>query len=221
MREGTRPVILVHGFLGTRGTMQPLTRKLQGDGRVVYSYHHGTFQLQSLRKSARALRDHAKKIVEELGVDRVDVVGFSMGGLVALHTLKFLDGARWIRRVVTLGAPFGGTWASALGVATLGLVSPSVWQVLPRSKFLHDLQTAPLPPGVRIRQIHAEFDAICPNPGPITGIDRDRDFILIKGGHSSLVVANHVYPRIREFLDAEDPDPRTLAAPEEDPAQTA
>ena len=204
MREGTRPVILVHGFLGTRGTMQPLTRKLQGDGRVVYSYHHGTFQLQSLRKSARALRDHAKKIVEELGVDRVDVVGFSMGGLVAMHTLKFLQGDRYIRRLVTLGSPFRGTWLAAAGVATIGLISPSVWQVMPHSPFLNRLRTAPMPAGVRVRQIHARHDALCPAPGPLDGVDPERDYIMLPGGHSTLVVARHVYPRIREFIDAEE-----------------
>jgi esterase/lipase len=54
VQPGTRPVLLVHGFLGTRGTMQPLTRRFQADGRVVFSYHHGTFQLGSLRSSRRS-----------------------------------------------------------------------------------------------------------------------------------------------------------------------
>jgi len=200
VRAGSPPIVLLHGFLGTRGTMQPLTRKFQADGRVVFSYRVGTFQLESMVKSAETLRDRIRTIVEDLEVEHVDVVGFSMGGLVALQTLKFLEGERWIRRLVTLGSPFRGTWMAAAGVTTLGLVSPSLWQVIPHSPFLNRLWAAPLPPGVRVRQIHASHDALCPNPGPLLGVDAARDFIVLPGGHSTLVVARHVYPRIREFL---------------------
>ena len=44
-KPGSPPVVLAHGFMGTRGTMIPLTQRFQADGRVVFSYHHGTFQL--------------------------------------------------------------------------------------------------------------------------------------------------------------------------------
>ena len=103
VQPGTRPVVLLHGFLGTRGTMQPLTRRFQADGRVVFSYHHGTFQLGSLRASSEELIHRLRDLVENLELDRVDVLGFSMGGLVALHAVKFMQGARWIRRLVLLG----------------------------------------------------------------------------------------------------------------------
>ncbi|MCA9716750.1 MAG: alpha/beta fold hydrolase [Myxococcales bacterium] len=204
VRAGSRPLVLLHGFLGTRGTMQPLTRRFRADGRAVFSYHVGTFQLESMVKSAEVLRDRLEQIVTDLEVDRVDVVGFSMGGLVAMHTLKFLQGDRYIRRLVTLGSPFRGTWLAAAGVATIGLISPSVWQVMPHSPFLNRLRTAPMPAGVRVRQIHARHDALCPAPGPLDGVDPERDYIMLPGGHSTLVVARHVYPRIREFIDAEE-----------------
>ena len=44
-RVGEGPdVLLAHGFMGTRGTMIPLTQRFQADGRVVFSYHHGTYR---------------------------------------------------------------------------------------------------------------------------------------------------------------------------------
>ena len=205
--ENTRPIVLVHGFLGTRGTMMPLTRRFQSDGRVVFTYHHGTFQLGSLASTAEQLSEHIRSIVRSLDIDAVDVVGFSMGGLVALHAIKFTPASRVIRRVVMMGAPLRGTWLALAGVATVGLISPSVWQVMPTSGFLRDLLEAPLPEGIRMRQIHAEQDAFCPNPGPIPGVDQDRDFIVLPGGHSSLVIAQPFYARAREFLDAPD-EPR-------------
>lgn len=215
-RPGTPPIVLAHGFLGTRGTMVPLTQRFQSDGRVVFSYHHGTFQLRSLRASAQELVNHIHAMHRELGVDKVDLVGFSMGGLVALHAIKFLQAHQLVRRVALLGTPTSGTWVGLAGVATAGVLSPSVWQVLPGSTFLRDLRDAPLPPGVRVRQISGSEDALCPLPAPLSGVDRERDYIVLPGGHSSLVVAKPFYVKLREFFDeapASRQDDASSAAP--------
>ena len=206
-RPGSPPVLLAHGFLGTRGTMLPLAQRFGDDGRATFSYHHGTFQLRSLRASAQELVEHFARLERSLGVSRFDVVGFSMGGLIALHALKFLQAHRWIRRLALLGTPTDGTWAGLVGVATVGLLSPSVWQCLPSSEFLADLRAAPLPPGMRVRQIHGDQDGLCPLPKPLPGIDPARDFIVLPGGHSSLVVTHKFYDALRTFFDEPEPEP--------------
>lgn len=202
IRPGSPPVILCHGFLGTRGTMLPLTKRFQSDGRVVFSYHHGTFQLKSLRASAQDLVDQLRALEQNLGLRQFDMVGFSMGGLVALHAVKFLAASQYVRRLALLGTPLDGTWAGLAGVATVGALSQSVWQVLPTSGFLRDLREGPLPEGVQVRQIHAAEDGLCALPRPIRGVDQERDFIVLPGGHSSLVVARPFYAKLREFFDA-------------------
>jgi len=203
------PVILVHGFLGTRGTMLPLTRRLQGDGRAVFTYSHGTFQTASLRQSAMLLAKRIRKICEDLNVSHVDVIGFSMGGLVALHAIKFMQSDRHVRRLVTLGSPFDGTWIALAGIVTLGAISPSVWQVLPGSRFLRELKEAPTPPNVKIRQIHGNSDTIAPVPARLEGV-ASRDCLVLPGGHSTLVVADYAYEAIREFIE---PPPHGRSAP--------
>ncbi len=200
-RPGAPPVLLAHGFLGTRGTMQPLARRFGDDGRATFSYHHGTLNLRSLLMSAQQLVDHFARLEKSLGVSQFDVVGFSMGGLIALHAVKFLQAHRWVRRLALLGSPTDGTWAGLLGVATVGWISPSVWQCLPTSEFIADLRAAPLPPGMRVRQIHASHDALCPLPRPLPGVDPQRDFIVLPGGHSSLVVAHGFYDALKDFFD--------------------
>lgn len=189
--------------------MLPLSERFQRDGRAVFSYHHGTFQLRSLRASAQELSEHLERLVDTLGVPQFDVVGFSMGGLIGLHAVKFLQAHRWIRRLALIGTPTDGTWVGLAGVAVVGLVSPSVWQCLPTSEFVRDLQAAPLPHGLRVRQIHASQDAFCPRPAPLSGIDSDRDFIVLPGGHSSLVMAQPFYDELRRFFD--EPDPSTTS----------
>jgi pimeloyl-ACP methyl ester carboxylesterase len=201
-RADAPPVILVHGFLGTRGTMQPLTRRFQRDGRVVFSYAYGTFNLASIRRSAEDLVTHLRGICEKLDVPHVDMVGFSMGGLIGLHAIKFMQGHHYVRRLVMMGSPLRGTWLGLAGVATVGVMSPSVWQVLPGSAFLEDLLAAPVPESTRLRQIHAASDAFCPPPGPIPGVP-PRDYVMLPGGHSSLVVAEPFYDACREFFDDE------------------
>lgn len=196
------PVVLVHGFLGTRGTMLPLTRRFQRDGRVVFSYAYGTFNLGSIRRSAEDLTSHLRTLCEKLGVERVDLIGYSMGGLIGLHSIKFLQGHRYVRNLVMMGSPLSGTWMGLAGVAAVGVVSPSVWQVLPGSAFLEDLLAAPVPEGVRLRQIHAASDVLCPPPGPIDGVAA-RDYIMLPGGHASLVVAGAPYRACCEFFETE------------------
>ena len=204
-------MLLAHGFLGTRGTMLPMTKRFQSDGRVVFSYHYGTFQLQSLRASAQRLVDQLQTLQDTLGLHQFDMVGFSMGGLVALHAIKFLAAGRFVRRLALMGTPIDGTWVGLAGVATVGLVSQSVWQVLPMSSFLRDLRDAPLPPDLRVRQIHAAEDSLCPLPRPLGGIDSKRDFVVMPGGHSSLVVAKPFYSKLHEFFD-EPESPAEVAA---------
>jgi pimeloyl-ACP methyl ester carboxylesterase len=220
-KPGTPPVVLAHGFMGTRGTMVPLTQRFQSDGRVVFSYHHGTFQLRSLRASAQELVEHLAALQRELGVPQVDLVGFSMGGLVALHAIKFLQAHRFVRRVALLGAPVSGTWIGLAGVGTVGLVSPSVWQILPASPFLRDLRESPMPPHVRVRQISAAQDALCPLPDVLPGVDRERDYVVLPGGHSSLVVSKPFYSKLREFFDDGAAAPREEARPATASAGTA
>jgi len=203
-QPGQPPVILCHGFLGTRGTMLPMTKRFQADGRVVFSYHHGTFQMRSLRSSAQSLMDQLERLQNELGVEQFDVVGFSMGGLVSLHAVKFLQASRMVRRLALLGAPVEGTWAGLAGAAVIGAVSQSVWQVLPMSPFLRDLREAPLPDGLPVRMIQATDDGLCPLAKPLQGVDADNDYIVMPGGHSSLVVARAFYSKTREFFDREE-----------------
>src|SRR5690606_13779333 len=122
----------------------------------------------------------------------------------ALHAIKFLAAGRYVRRLALMGTPTDGTWIGLAGVATVGMLSQSVWQVLPTSSFLRDIRDAPLPPGLRVRQLHAAEDALCPLPRPLPDVDRKEDFVVLPGGHSSLVVSKSFYSRLREFFDEQE-----------------
>lgn len=209
--HGGAPVVLVHGFLGTRATMEPLTRRFQKDGRPVFSYAYGTFNTAAIQESSRGLLRHLEIISQEYGSERVDVVGFSMGGLLSLYALKMLGGAKYVRSLAMLGTPLRGSWLSLAGALTIGAMSPSAWQLLPPAKILETIRETPLPSGVRLAQFHATGDLFCPNPGRLPEVSAE-DYLIAKGGHSSLIVAPHFYDGLRQFHDRVEIEPEINAA---------
>src|SRR5262249_13283873 len=156
------PVLLIHGFLGTRGSLFQLEQRLTRDGFNVVSFNLGLLNVRDIRTSALLIHRKVEAILKQTGVRRIDIVGHSMGGLIGLYYIKRLGGKDSVRRMVMLGTPARGTWAALVGVATLGLWSSSSWQLLPGSDFLADLHQGPLPHEVEFFTIAAERDWVCP-----------------------------------------------------------
>jgi triacylglycerol esterase/lipase EstA (alpha/beta hydrolase family) len=197
------PVLLIHGFLGTRGSMFPLERRLAADGICVFSFNLGTFNTRDIRRSAFLIHRKIESILAQTSVRRIDIVGHSMGGLIGLYYVKKLGGAGRVRKLVMMGTPIRGTWAALPGVATLGLFSSSSWQLLPRSHFLSELERGPLPPGVEMYTIAAARDWVCPLPSTrLEGATQ----VTVPLGHSSLVVSDEVYRHVLWALRREAPE---------------
>ena len=196
------PVLLIHGFLGTRGSMFVLEKRLAADGTTVFSFNLGVLNTGDIRASAGRIRKKIDSILAQVAVDKIDIIGHSMGGLIGLYYIKRLGGASKVRKLVMMGTPIEGTWAALFGVATLGLVSASSWQILPRSRFLRELTAGPLPPGVDVYTIAAERDWVCP-PGAtmLPGATR----MTVPLGHSSLVISDEVYRCIYQALHGRAP----------------
>lgn len=210
IREDQPPILLIHGFLGTRGSMYPLERRLNADGLCVFSFNLGTFNVRDIRRSAFLIHRKVEAILAQAPVKKIDIIGHSMGGLIGLYYVKKLGGHEKVRKLVMMGTPAQGTWAALAGVATLGLWSASSWQLLPRSHFLKELQAGPLPPDVQYYSISAARDWVCPPAS--TRVDGAIQ-ISVPLGHSSLVVSEEVYERILWALrhEPEEKDRTALA----------
>jgi triacylglycerol esterase/lipase EstA (alpha/beta hydrolase family) len=195
------PVLLIHGFLGTRGSMYVLEQRLLRDGFSIFSFNLGVLNMRDIRTSALLIHRKVQSILEQSGLSRIDIVGHSMGGLIGLYYIKRLGGHRTVRRMVMLGTPARGTWTALLGVATLGLWSSSSWQLLPGSDFLGDLHQGPLPNEVEFTTIAAERDWVCPLEA--TQLEGAHN-ITVPLGHSSLVMSEVVYRKVLGALRKED-----------------
>jgi pimeloyl-ACP methyl ester carboxylesterase len=182
---GQPPVLIIHGYLATRGSLHLLERHLTMRGLIVMSYPlGGPINIGDIRDSAGLIARKVESIVAQTGIARVDIVGHSMGGLVGLDYLKRLGGRHRVRRLVMLGTPTQGTWSALLGLVTapLGLAS---LQLLPGSPFLRELAERPLPPGADVVSIGAIRDWLAPLAS--TALDGVRH-IALPTGHSGLLV---------------------------------
>src|SRR5918999_399786 len=82
-----RPMILLHGGLGSGEMFGPILPTLAANHRVI------TIDLQGHGRTAdidrpideRLMADDVAAIIDHLGLDRPDVVGYSLGGGVAFH----------------------------------------------------------------------------------------------------------------------------------------
>jgi triacylglycerol lipase len=194
------PVLLIHGYLATRGSLHLLEKNLTDHGLVVMSYPLGPVNLGDIRDSAGLIARKVESIVAQTEITRVDIVGHSMGGLVGLDYLKRLGGRHRVRRLIMLGTPAQGTWSALLGLVTapLGLAS---LQLLPGSPFLRELAERPLPKGAEVVSIGAVRDWLAPLSSTV--LDGVRH-IALPTGHSGLLVDGEVADVVSRLLLAPD-----------------
>jgi triacylglycerol lipase len=74
------------------------------------------------------------RFIEAIG-SPVDLVGFSMGGLVARCYIQRMGGNCWVRRFIAIGTPNHGTWAASL------TARPAGKQMRINSPFIDDLNS--------------------------------------------------------------------------------
>lgn len=127
------PVVLVHGYDGTPASFDVLSSRLRAAGRqvvVVQLPDRGTGDIEvSAGVVARA--------VDGTGASRVDLVGYSAGGIVVRTYLGQPGVAAHVRHVVLLGSPNHGAQLASLA-ALLGprLCSGACAELVPGSALL-------------------------------------------------------------------------------------
>jgi triacylglycerol lipase len=110
------PVLLVPGYGGETGWLEPLADRLADAGRDVTVVEYPGDGTGDLTEVADALDAAADAAMERTGDPTVDVVGYSAGGIVA--RLWVADGNAGVtRRVLTLGSPHHGTTLAGLGAS--------------------------------------------------------------------------------------------------------
>jgi triacylglycerol lipase len=193
------PVLLVHGFWDSAKVMAPLKAGLERRG--IAPAH----AMDLVPRSGRApLAEMAKLVVREAEtlaarerVSKIDLVGFSMGALVARWYVQRGGGKERVRRFVSISGPQHGTLnAYALPLAALR-------DMRPNSALLRDLASDPDPFGaVEVHCVYTPFDlmvfpaksAVLPGARSVHTIP-----VLI---HGLMILDRRVHDHVAEVLRA-------------------
>ncbi|MFJ9321625.1 esterase/lipase family protein [Streptomyces globisporus] len=195
----TPPVVLLHGFIDNRSAFVVLRRTLTRHGRRPASLNYSPLT-RDVRTAAELLGRHVEEICARTGHSRVDIVGHSLGGLIARYYVQRLGGDRRVRTLVTLGTPHGGT-----AVAPGAGVHPIVRQMRGGSSVIEELRGPA--PGCRTRFVSfwSELDQVMVpvETACVDHPDLDAVNVRVTGiGHLALPLHPTVAAAVREALEA-------------------
>ncbi len=110
----TKPILLLHGALGSKTQLDLLKTNLEQNGNKVYSLNFPGHSGEPFSKDGFGIEGFARCIIQFLDdkkIEVIDIFGYSMGGYVAF----FLAHQYPLRasRIITLGTKFDWTPASA------------------------------------------------------------------------------------------------------------
>ena len=87
--DGENSLLLIHGLTGNKSTMYPIRDMFKDEYRVITidTRGHG----ESTRPEEYTIDDHAEdihEIIKELNLEKVDILGYSMGSYIALRAAE-------------------------------------------------------------------------------------------------------------------------------------
>jgi triacylglycerol lipase len=130
--EMANTLILVHGFMDTGRRMAWMSKRLRAMGwKVLVPSLQPSNGTESIGKLAEQLNLYIRENTME--DERIDLVAFSMGGLICRYYLQRLGGLTITDRFISIATPHNGTLAAYI----LPLVG--VREMRPKSDFLDSL----------------------------------------------------------------------------------
>jgi triacylglycerol esterase/lipase EstA (alpha/beta hydrolase family) len=221
-----RPVVLVNGTFSNQiiswNAFAPL---LKNNGYCVYTFNYGGLiagQIGSIgpvAASASELKTEVDNVLAATGASKVDLVGWSQGGMMPRYYLKNLGGAAKVNALIGLSPSNHGTTLD--GLATLagfipgaldlvGAACPACQDQVVGSPFLTALNAGgDTMPGVKYTVIQTRYDEVVTpytsaflSGSNVTNITIQSKCILDLGDHLSMPY-DHIVGR--EVLNALDP----------------
>jgi len=179
LQRGEIPVVLLHGLFDNQGSWLWFKYQLRKHGfRNIVSLNLSSWH------SEEALTELLAKRIDELrlqvGVNQVNLVGHSMGGLIARNYVQLRGGAAKVDKLVCLGSPHQGSKLATFSCVPLGKI------LIPASDFLTRLNSAPVPENVTLTNIYSRKDNMV-QPNRFNHLHWGTAVELDGMGHTSLV----------------------------------
>lgn len=200
--EDRPPVLLLHGFIDNRSVFVLLRRSLRRHGwRHVVTLNFSLFTCD-VRTAAALLARHVEEVCARTGSPQVDIVGHSLGGLIARYYVQRMGGDTRVRTLVTLGTPHTGTH-----LARTVPGHPLARQMRPDSEIVAELAEPAPQCGTQFVSFWSDLDLIM-IPVETAQIDHpdliSRSVRVSGVGHLALPVHADVAAGIRQALTTEE-----------------
>lgn len=190
------PILLVDGFTPFPTPYFHIRRFYKQKGRDMQSVPYLLAVMRDVTTYARHIKGAAERLMRHYDTERIDIIGYSMGGVAALYAIKRLDFANEVRTFLAYGAPFNGALMSRYSRITK-LCRTIGTQLTPGSDFLKALHSDPLPDGPKYVSLYCTRDLVC----------RPQDCILhgaknppINAGHWTFFFSPRIHRTILSYL---------------------
>lgn len=198
------PVLLVHGYGANKSNWLFLRRYLEqaGFARVhAFDYNPLAADIPQLAQRCAA---RAEQLRGRLGVERIHLVGHSLGGVIARYAVQVL-GLEGVDVCITIASPHGGVRLARYG-SPLAALSPlaSGLQLRPDSEVMTLLRYSARPLPTRFVAYYSNLDMIVPaRRAMILEPELRATNILVKDhGHLSIVLSRRLAQSVVDQLGA-------------------
>jgi pimeloyl-ACP methyl ester carboxylesterase len=195
VKESHLPVLVASGWFPVPLPLENVRRFHESMGRPTTIVPFSFDNIRDTAAYAAAIASAANALAGRHG-SRINLLGFSMGGVASLYAVKRLGIADPLATFVACSAPFRGAPLAYAGIPT-GLFSRVGRQLSPGSRFLRDLHARPLPEGPRYACIAGTKDAICPASSTrFEGAER----VEVPIGHNDFLANESLHALIASFF---------------------
>lgn len=184
-----RPVLLIHGYLAHPDVFRPLMRRLYREGwsRVERVGYPST--RLSLPEIVQRIDAAARPLADAHGP--IDIVAHSLGAVSTRAWIREFDGARCVRRFISLGGPHAGTrWYR--------FTPPKIRAVLdPRGEWVKRLQGGDEPVDTVVIRARYDQQVFPPERASLPGV---REVVLQGHGHNGLLWSRGAHQAVVDAL---------------------
>jgi pimeloyl-ACP methyl ester carboxylesterase len=127
------PLVLLHGGIGAAELLAPIIPALAAGRRVIAVDLQGHGRTADIDRPLRPelMAGDIAALIEHLGLEHADVMGYSLGGLTALRTA--IQHPERVRRLVLVSIPFRRDGSHPEVVAAMDAMAPEVADALKQS----------------------------------------------------------------------------------------
>lgn len=149
----------------------------------------------SAEEQAAKVKLRVEEMKKRLGVDKVNLVVHSFGGLISRYYIQELGGLQSVERLITIATPHHGTYAAYLGPGA------SADQMQPGSEFLKKLNANGFAyPPIKYTSIWTNLDEIVVPPKNSIMPDSNVRYVPWTG-HLTVMFSQRTYRFVREALN--------------------